>query len=130
MSTSDIAEHQAQLRLEIPASPRFLAAVRLVAASAGADAGLSVDDLDDLRLGVDELVAVMIERAAEGSRIELDLAVSAEQITVSGRIDGDVRPDPAPLDELTERIVAAVADSYELAARSFRIDKSAVHRAR
>ena len=45
--------------LGFPPSSRFLSAARLVATSLGADAGLTVDDLDDLRLGVNELVTTL-----------------------------------------------------------------------
>ena len=54
------------VRLSLPASPRYLAAARVVAASLGAESGLSVDDLEDLRLGVNELVSVLVESGDAG----------------------------------------------------------------
>jgi len=116
------------VRLEIPAAPQFLSTARLVAASVGADAGLSVDDLEDLRLGVDELVATLIERAADDARIRLDLTRTDGQVTVDGTLDGDAITDAPNADGLTERIVAAVVDTYELGANSFRLQKAARER--
>jgi hypothetical protein len=107
--------------LGFPPSSRFLSAARLVATSLGADAGLTVDDLDDLRLGVNELVTTLVDTADGASRIALVYVTEDSSITVSGRVDGpthDLEPD-----ELSVRILAAVADHYELGPSSFVLTK-------
>jgi hypothetical protein len=114
----------ALIGLEIPAAAQFVATARLVAASGGADAGLTVDDLEELRLGVDELVAVLVERAGTGARIKISVAVEPGRVVVGGSISGDVAADIEPLDELSGRIVAAVTDSYELGSATFRLEKT------
>ena len=96
--------------LGFPPSSRFLAAARLVATSLGADAGLTVDDLDDLRLGVNELVTTLVDTADGASRIALEYTTDDSSITVSGRVDGPTH-ELAP-DDLTVLILAAVADHY------------------
>jgi serine/threonine-protein kinase RsbW len=107
--------------LGFPPSSRFLSAARLVATSLGADAGLTVDDLDDLRLGVNELVTTLVDTADGASRIALEYVTEDSSITVSGRVDGPTR-DLEP-DELSVRILAAVADHYELGPSSFVLTK-------
>ncbi len=107
--------------LGFPPSSRFLSAARLVATSLGADAGLTVDDLDDLRLGVNELVTTLVDTADGASRIALEYVTQDSSITVSGRVDGPTR-DLEP-DELSVRILAAVADHYELGPSSFVLTK-------
>ena len=107
--------------LGFPPSSRFLSAARLVATSLGADAGLTVDDLDDLRLGVNELVTTLVETADGSSRIALEYVTEDSSITVSGRVEGathELEPD-----ELTVRILGAVADHYELGPSSFVLTK-------
>lgn len=91
-----------------------------------ADAGLTVDDLDDLRLGVDELVSLLIGGLAEPVPdevcITLEYVIDGDAITVTGGVEGavaDMAPDP-----LTSKILGAVADHYELGASSFSITKS------
>lgn len=118
ISTPD--EHA--VRLDFPPSPRFLSAARLVAASMGADAGLTVDDLDDLRLGVNELVIALVEGSADSARIVLEFVTDDGTITVSGRIDGAVGA-VAP-DDLSARILSVVADHYELGRSSFVLTKA------
>ena len=114
---------QQPVRLSVPASPRFLAAARVVAASLGVEAGLDVDDLDDLRLGVNELVSLMIEAAASpAARVDLEFEVHGGGITVRGVLDGEVR-EVMEIDELTRRIVDAVVDRHQLDGTSFSLTK-------
>jgi anti-sigma regulatory factor (Ser/Thr protein kinase) len=122
----DGAPRTQPVRLSVPASPRFLSAARLVAASLGAESGLSVDDLDDLRLGVNELVSLLIESADATGRIDLEFEVGDDHVTVKGVIDGAAAP--IELDELTRRIVAAVADHHELDGASFSLTKGSTLR--
>ncbi len=112
---------QQPVRLSVPASPRFLAAARVVAASLGVEAGLSVDDLDDLRLGVNELVSLLVEAAAPGARVDLEFEVTDVRITVRGSLQGDA--EPVEVDELTRRIVEAVVDHHEVDGASFSLSK-------
>lgn len=111
------------VRLEIPASPRYLSAARLVAASLGAEAGLSVDDLEDLRLGVDELVTTLIDASRDGAVVRLGFTLDGSSVAVEGELQGDA--DPVVADDMTRRIAAAVSDHYELGESSFRLQKSA-----
>ncbi len=109
------------VRLSLPASPRYLSAARVVAASLGAESGLTVDDLDDLRLGVNELVSLLVEASGPAARIDLEFDAADGTITVRGRVDG--AGQPVEIDELTERIVRAVADHHVLDGSSFSLTK-------
>ncbi len=110
------------VRLSVPASVRFLSPVRVVAAALGAECGLSVDDLDDLRLGVNEMVSALLEGAPLEARVELEFAATDGEITVTGTIEGR-GPDGVVVDELTTRILDAVADHHTLDGRSFELTK-------
>jgi anti-sigma regulatory factor (Ser/Thr protein kinase) len=117
------------VRLSLPASPRYLAAARVVAASLGAESGLSVDDLEDLRLGVNELVSVLVESGASSDRVELEFETDGTSITVRGQRSGSVGT-PLEVDELTARIVEAVADHHEIDGSSFSLTKASSIRGR
>jgi len=114
---------QQPVRLSVPASPRFLSAARVVAASLGVEAGLDVDDLDDLRLGVNELVSLLVEVATPGARVDLEFVVDDVRITVRGSLDG-AAAEAMELDELTRRIVEAVVDHHEVDGSSFSLSKA------
>ena len=109
------------VRVSIPASARFLSAARVVAAALGADSGLSVDDLDDLRLGVNEMVSALLDGAAPDARVELQFLAVDGAVTVTGVLDGGGQG--AVADELTTRILDAVADHHVLEASSFVLTK-------
>ena len=120
--TSSSSSSDQPVRLSLPASSRYLAAARLVATSLGAESGLSVDDLDDLRLGVNELVALLVDASATGGRVDLEFDVADGTITVRGELAGRVAT-PIEADELTRRIVSAVADHHHLDDSSFTLTK-------
>jgi serine/threonine-protein kinase RsbW len=115
------------VRLSLPASPRYLSAARLVATSLGAESGLSVDDLDDLRLGLNELVSLLVEASVEGGRVDLEFDVAEGKITVRGAL-GDGVETPIEADELTQRIVSAVVDHHHLDGVSFSLTKASTIR--
>jgi anti-sigma regulatory factor (Ser/Thr protein kinase) len=111
------------VRLSIPASARFLSAARVVAAALGADSGLSIDDLDDLRLGVNEMVSALVDGAAPDARVELQFVATDGAVTVTGVLDGGRAEGDAVADELTTRILDAVADHHALESSSFVLTK-------
>jgi anti-sigma regulatory factor (Ser/Thr protein kinase) len=119
------------VRLSLPASSRYLAAARVVATSLGAESGLSVDDLEDLRLGVNELVSLLVEAGAgaSGQRVELEFETDGSSITVRGQRAGGAGA-PMEVDELTARIVEAVADHHEIDGTSFSLTKASSIRGR
>ena len=117
------------VRLSLPASPRYLAAARVVAASLGAESGLSIDDLEDLRLGVNELVSILVESGDASDRVELEFETDGSSITVRGQRSGDGGGLLA-VDELTTRIVEAVADHHEIDGTSFSLTKASSIRER
>jgi anti-sigma regulatory factor (Ser/Thr protein kinase) len=124
-----IAADAGPVRLSLPASSRYLAAARVVAASLGAESGLSIDDLEDLRLGVNELVSLLVESGSPADRVELEFETDGSSITVRGQRSGEGGGLLA-VDELTTRIVEAVADHHEIDGTSFSLTKASSIRER
>jgi serine/threonine-protein kinase RsbW len=110
------------IRLEIPAAPEYLRLARLAVADVGARAEWSYEDIDDLRIAVDEL-CYAIGAGAEHGRLTLSYQVSGPVIEVRGT-GVDTTPLAAP-GELARAIIAAVVDEFDLDidARSFRFSK-------
>lgn len=120
-------------RLTLPALSRYGRVARLAAAGVAAEAGLSVDDVEDLRTAVNELFALLVEDApSEHDVVELELVeIERGKIEVTGRrqvshIDPSTEPEP---DDLTREILAVVVDEFDLdtsgAVRRFQLRKSA-----
>jgi hypothetical protein len=75
------------VRMTVPAEARYVRAVRLVAASLAADCGFDVDELDDVRVAVDELCA-LFRPLDQTAAIELDFTAADGELLVSGRYLG------------------------------------------
>ena len=77
-STSSVVpttDDSSRVDVTVPLRPEFASIVRLIAASLGADAGFSVDDIDDLRLALSEVFAALVDgdRSRPDSRVTIAL---------------------------------------------------------
>ena len=72
-------------QLTAPAERSSVRLARLVAAGVGAEAGLSIDDTEDLRIAVSELVALLVEGADDPRQsIVLTYRARPGEVTVDG----------------------------------------------
>ncbi|HEY3722282.1 MAG TPA: hypothetical protein VGN59_02860 [Acidimicrobiia bacterium] len=102
-----------QIQLAIPGSPEFLRLARLAAADVGSRVGMTYEDLEDLRIAVDELSYTITGGRAE-STLHLVFSFGDSAIEVEGTCADEGGPF-APT-ELARTIVAAVVDEYQLEA--------------
>jgi hypothetical protein len=115
------------ITLNLPLTARHASTVRVVAASLAADCGFSIDEIDDLRLGINEAVSIVTDiDAPPQARLLVEFEVRHTTIAVAVRrsevdgLDGD-----EPIDELARRILGVVVDSFEITDGSFLLSKSA-----
>lgn len=113
--------------LDLPLAHRHTSTVRVVAASLAADVGFSVDDIDELRLGVDEVVSIMADaEGTDASRIHLRFVLSEQTITVTVTRSGVAETITRDhVDELAVRILHAVVDQFEVSEGAFVVSKRA-----
>jgi hypothetical protein len=95
-----------------------------------ADCGFNIDDIDDLRLGINEAVAVMTDVVAPPhARLLVEFKVRHSTIAVAVRrsdVDGRDGVDGVEkIDELARRILGVVVDSFDVSDGSFLLSKSA-----
>ncbi len=121
----------AEIRLTIPGTPEFLRLARLAAADAGSRAGLTYEEIDDLRIGVDELSHVVMSPGG-GRAITLVFRLQPGAVVVEGTGPPVEVAEEAEQSELSRTIVSAVADEHEIARNgdtlTFRLVKRAVGR--
>lgn len=114
-STDRAAAHTDDLvELTLPFGHRHASTARMVAAAVGADVGFDVDEIDELRLLVDEAVSVVVDVGGDtDARVSLRFATGAARaVTVSVAATtgpGLTRDD---IDSLALRILEAVADEF------------------
>jgi uncharacterized iron-regulated membrane protein len=83
----------------------------MVAATVAADDGFDIDEVDDVRMAVDELCSAVIE-SRPTSPLHVRFRLDDHQLAV--RVEAD-QPDPnaaVPVDELRAAVLGATAGEY------------------
>jgi hypothetical protein len=128
------------VQLTAPAERSSARLARLVASGVGAEAGLSIDDTEDLRIAVSELVALLVDGVEDpGLSIHVTYLGAPGEVTVEGK--GEAGPTgsgttgasgaagPPAVDDLALEILRVVVDvhSFEAdqAGRRFHLVKRA-----
>lgn len=109
---ADDRSYHETVTLTIPGDAVYLRLARLAAADTGARAGLSVGDLEDLRIAVDELAYALI--GADTSRAPLTLRYVASDGVVEIVGVCAANGASAQLSELARTIVGATTDEHEI----------------
>ena len=114
-STVDVDD---EVRLVIPAEPGFLRLARLTAAAVASRMGFTFDEVEDLRIAVDELCYFLLGSRSGGGTgtITLVCTIGPDGLVVTGTGgwpgNGDGGSPPA-LPELSRRILDSVVDEYD-----------------
>jgi len=102
-----------RIDVSLPLRTANLATLRTIAASLGADAGFSIDEIDDVRLGLSEVLSALADGADDGEPER----VTASFVVRPGELEIVVRSDRArggvELDELAASILDTVLERFE-----------------
>jgi hypothetical protein len=100
----------------MPAEGRFLRLARLCASGVAVSCGMPLDEIEDFRLVIDEIGALLVESSGpDGSAvIRLTFAVSRGALVVEGTAAATHAPDPRRV-ALSDQILAVLTDGYERA---------------
>ncbi|MGH8961279.1 MAG: ATP-binding protein [Jatrophihabitantaceae bacterium] len=72
--------------IRIPADGVYIATLRLATASLAARCDLTVDDIEDLRLAVDEACALLLPHASADGTLDADFGLAHAQLTVEASV--------------------------------------------
>lgn len=122
------------VRLSIPARSEYIHVLRSVTAAVAGRLPLSLDDVDDLRLAVDEACARLLALPGAPATFRLDLRTLPDRLEVVAAVDTPTQTWP-PIgfeDTLSWRVLSALAESvrFELwnGAPAIRIVKRTISR--
>jgi serine/threonine-protein kinase RsbW len=101
------------VRLIVPASLEYVRIVRLTASGIASRLGFDIDEVENLRVAIDELASMVVERAAPGE-LELSFTTVDNQLAIEGRAPARTGTIETGVEELTAQILNAVIDKYEL----------------
>jgi hypothetical protein len=102
------------IRLAIPAAPEFLRLARLAAADVASRAGFSYEDIEDLRIGVDELCHLLMAPGTESQQLSLTFKLQSNAVTVDGEGPPGASHHAVIQSELSRTIVTAVVDEHDV----------------
>ena len=108
------------VQLVMPADPEFLRLARVTAMGLASRLSFTIDEIDDLRIAIDELVFGLIGTKGRAGKVVLRYAVSDNGLEVHGQGDfddvdsGGAAASVPSLNELSELILDAVADEHSL----------------
>src|SRR5262245_15521324 len=100
------------IRLSVPASLEYVRIVRLTASGIASKLGFDVDELENLRVAVDELASLVLE-AADSGNLDVDFVVDGDDLSIEGRVPVRLGAEVVA-DSLTEQILNAVIDKWKL----------------
>ena len=107
MATTD------EVRLAVPAMPEFLRLARVTAAGLASRLGFSFDEVEDLRLAIDELCYGLTGSTGQDGTVQVRFLLGTDSLLVEG--EGHFASATQPtLSELSEVILAALVDEHEL----------------
>ena len=99
-----------RVTVTVPADPSFASVLRAAAASVAARLDLPIDDLEDLRLAVDEAFAALITRGGSATTITLHLTPVVEGVDALLTTDGEGNAWPPTSGDLAVQVLTALAD--------------------
>jgi serine/threonine-protein kinase RsbW len=108
------------IELRVPADQAFASTVRLIAASLAADAEFTLDDLDDIRLAVNEVFTCAV--AGAGTRLETVIVrfdAGGSDLVVHIIVDNA----PIQLDDLAGSIIRSAVDDVHIDERQVTLVK-------
>jgi serine/threonine-protein kinase RsbW len=105
------------IQLIAPAERGSVRLARILASGVAADAGFSIDDTEDLRIAVSELVALLVDGFDDADpsapSIEVEFRRSTGEVVVEGqRAAVADHPDMPGVDDLALEILRVVVDDH------------------
>jgi serine/threonine-protein kinase RsbW len=110
--TSDSGSRENVVRLTVPAALEYVRIIRLTGSGVASRLGFDVEEIENLRVAIDELSSMAIE-AASGGELEITFSTGEGELRITGRAPAKSGAEVG-LDALTGQILKAVIDDYEL----------------
>jgi Histidine kinase-like ATPase domain len=102
--------------LEVPARPEYLHLVRLNASGLASRQGFSYDEVEDIRLAIDELCFTLIGTAGREGTVRVTYLDAGDGLEVDGVGSfGDADPPHGGLSGYSRQILSALVDDYSVA---------------
>jgi hypothetical protein len=115
----DVLQERDHVELSMPARPDLLFLVRMTAAAVASRADFGYDQIEDLRLAIDELALTVSGDEATAGRLQLLFKWTEDAVEVVAIYEPDEQERPRhelsvaqPANELSARILDALVDEH------------------
>jgi len=98
--------------ITVPADGAYLSVLRTAAAGLAARLDFTLDDIEDLRVAVDEACSILLAQASDG-RLRCTFTVSDASLTVAARVPSH-DPRPPTQDGFAWTVLTALATKVEV----------------
>lgn len=103
-----------EVKLAVPAMPEFLRFIRVTAAGLGSRLGFTYDQVEDLRLAIDELCFSLTGSSGRPGMVNVRFLVDEDSLEVLAEGSFQDGRETLPTSEWAKVILAALVDEYEL----------------
>ncbi|NDL60019.1 anti-sigma factor [Phytoactinopolyspora mesophila] len=108
------------VELSVPASSAYLAVLRTTSAGLGARLGLTLDDIEDLRIAVDEACAMLLPVAQPGANLQCRFELHDDVLEVLVSVAATHTTLPGP-DSFAWTVLSALAGDVRSSVRDGRV---------
>jgi len=98
------------VHLEIPASGAYLSVVRAAATGLAAELQFTYEEIDDLRIAVDEACTQLLARRGSATTLRVSYHLGEPGLRVDVSIEAPDRGDPLDRDTFAWQILSALTD--------------------
>jgi serine/threonine-protein kinase RsbW len=118
-----------EISMVVPAESRFVSTLRVTAASLAAELDFSIDEVEELQMGANELVVLLSELAQDHNvdTLSLTYLVGEDSIELRGNVAAETG-DVSLLDDISRQILDAVVDEYSFTGNTAQLIKRRVAR--
>jgi serine/threonine-protein kinase RsbW len=101
-----------QVTVRMPAEGAYLSVLRTATAGLAARLDFTLDEIEDLRIAVDEACAMLLHQAIPGSALECSFALGSDMMTISVSVPS-LTPQPPASDTFAWTVLTALAGSVD-----------------
>ena len=101
-----------QVTVRLPAEGAYLSVLRTATAGLAARLDFTLDEIEDLRIAVDEACAMLLTQAIPGSDLECNFALGRDMMTISVSVPS-LAPSPPASDTFAWTVLSALAGSVD-----------------
>ena len=108
------------VEVQVPADVAYVSTLRLTAASLAARCDLTIDDIEDLRLAVDEACALLLPHSSGDSGLHARFELTAGRLTVRASVANADQAQPNRTG-FAWTVLAALADTVDVSTEADRL---------